>query len=168
MIDVLGATHDFVQEFVKPTPLHIIRGWQNRMHLPDNKHYVVLTLINAMRHGTNVHEWGQDATKFYVEFTVQIDFCGTDEQTVMQQVGCLTMYGRDAAAVDFFKKQGLTAHYAEDPRSAPFTDETAQFETRYIGELKLGYWFCNVRELDYFTRVQLRLENVDVHHPFEF
>lgn len=172
--DVLGAVYDFLKTFIKPEPEHIIDGWQNSAALPqDTASYIVLTLLDARRQGTNVHDWQalegsdtdlQNGIKMLVLYDVQIDFCGTDEREVMSQaVQCATL-ARDAAAVDFFAGEGLSSLYAEDVRPMPFSNDLKQWEIRYSVTVHLSAWNAYTIEQEAFTRVKAKIENVDMHH----
>lgn len=171
--DVLGAVHDFLQAHVTPAPQNIVRGWQNRAALPNASAYTVLTLINAPRRGTNVHEWKApedgdgivESVRMLTLYEVQIDFCGLDESLVGQQAAQLVMLARDAVAVDFFGARGLSCLYADDPRSLPFANDAQQWEVRYSVTLRLSGWSNADISRDAFTDVNLYLEDVDVHHP---
>lgn len=174
MTDVLGAVYDFLTTQFEQAPTNVVRGWQNRAALPASNHFVVLTLLGAIRHGTNVHQYampaneapGLDArTSMLTEYTVQIDFCGLDEQTVCGMATQCALMGRDAAAVNFFHRYGLSALYADDPRALPFTNDQNQWQTRYSVTLHLVGWADVDVNVDAFDKVHITLENVDVHHP---
>lgn len=171
-MDILGAIYDLLTQKLDVDGNAIIRGWQNRAALPDNSDYVVLTLLTARRHGTNVHSWdktvesGIDETiSMLNEYTVQVDFCGTDEQTVMEQATQLAIIARDALACDFLRPYGILPLYAEDVRSIPFTNEQRQWEVRYSVTLHLEAWADKTVNHDAFTDVTIQIEDVDVHHP---
>lgn len=172
-LDVLGAVHDFLQARLSPQPEHIVRGWQNRAALPDASAYVVLTLINASRRGTNVHDWKPSEAaliqnaRMLVAYDVQVDFCGLDEAAVSAQAAQLVLFGRDAAGVLFFQPYGLSCLYADDPRSLPFGDDLDQWKVRYAVTLHLSAWIDAAIPLEAFRSVNLSLENVDVHHPIQ-
>lgn len=172
--DVLGAVHDFLVAHIGVAPAVIVRGWQNRAALPAVSSYAVLTLINAPRRGTNVHMWERDAAdadsltesvRMLVCYEVQVDLCGQDEGTVSAQAARLVMLARDAVAVEFFGAQGLSCQYADDPRSLPFSNDVDQWEVRYSVTLRLSAWLAAPVARAAFTDVDLRLEDVDVHHP---
>lgn len=170
--DVLGAVYDFLQAYITPTPEYIIRGWQNSATLPsDSNDYAVITLLEAPRRGTNVHTWETtddgitEHIKMLTCYAVQVDFCGTDEAIVGHQAAQLVMLARDAVAVHFFGEQGLSSHYADDPRSLPFTNDQNQWETRYSVTLHLSGWIDTAVNRDAFSSADINLEDVDVHHP---
>ncbi|MBD5417370.1 MAG: hypothetical protein HDR50_06870 [Desulfovibrio sp.] len=173
-LDVLGAVHDFLMAHIGIAPEAIIRGWQNRADLPPMSSYAVLTLINAPRRGTNVHVWEHDPAaadglvenvRMLVCYEVQVDVCGQDEAVVGAQAARLVMLCRDAVAVDFFRALGLSCQYADDPRSLPFSNDVDQWEVRYSVTLHLSAWLGADIARAAFTDVDLRLEDVDVHHP---
>lgn len=172
-LDVLGAVHDFLAAHIDIAPAVIVRGWQNRAALPNVSSYVVLTLINAPRRGTNVHIWENDnagdgiteSVRMLTLYEVQIDFCGLDEAAVNAQAARLVMLARDAVAVDFFRARGLSCQYADDPRSLPFSNDVDQWEVRYSVTLRLSAWNAADIARDAFRDVDIRIEDVDVHHP---
>ena len=173
MTDILGAVHDFLTAKLGIDGGTIVRGWQNRAALPDSADYAVLTLLTARRHGSNVHQWddtaahgGIDETvSMLTEYTVQADFCGTDEQAVMERAATLALIARDALACDFFRPYGFLPLYAEDARSMPFANEEKQWEVRYSVVLHFAGWTRVTAAHDAFTQVDIQLEDVDVHHP---
>lgn len=174
MVDILGAVYGLLVEKLNIDGDTIVRGWQNSASLPNSTSYVVLTLLTAQRHGTNVHKWQgllsstSDITEtayMLAEHTVQVDFCGTDEQTVMQRAAQFAILARDGVAVDFLKAYGILPLYAEDVRSMSFTNEQRQWETRYIVTLHLECWHDLTTARDAFTSVDIQIEDVDVHHP---
>lgn len=173
MTDILEAVYDFVAQKIGIDEALIVRGWQNRASLPDSAEYVVLTLLTAQRHGTNVHDCDKEAENggidetisMLTEYTVQVDFCGIDEQKVMADANRCALIARDAYACDFFRPYGLLPLYAEDVRSMPFSNEEKQWEIRYSVVLHLDGWFRATVNHDAFTSVDIQIENVDVHHP---
>ena len=174
MVDILGAVHSLLTAKLNIPGDTIIRGWQNRSALPDDKDYVVLTLLTERRHGTNVHERMDDPDSqtdirekvhMLAEHTVQVDFCGTDEQATMERATQLSIIARDGIAVDFLRPYGILPLYAEDVRQAPFSNEQRQWEIRYIVTLHFECWHEYAVSRDAFTAVRILIEDVDVHHP---
>lgn len=172
-MDILGAIFDLLVQKLNIDGNVIIRGWQNRAALPDDCDYVVLTLLTAQRHGTNVHQWQNaqeensidETISMLTEYTVQVDFCGTDEQNVMENATQLALVARDALACDFLRPYGILPLYAEDVRSMPFANEQRQWEARYIVTLHIEAWTKKTTAQDAFTDVDIYIEDVDVHHP---
>lgn len=174
MPDILGAIAAFLIDKLKIEPDLIVRGWQNRAALPNDTNYVVLTLLTEQRHGTNVHQWSDDQSSqtdvvekisMHAEHTVQIDFCGTDEQEVMARATQLAIFARDGVAVEYLRPYGILPLYAEDVRNAPYSNEQRQWEVRYIVAWHIECWHNVQIARDAFTRVNILTEDVDVHHP---
>lgn len=172
--DIIGSVYDFITQTISPAPVNIVRGWQNRAALPNASAFVVLTLISAPRHGTNVHTWADaegtdtgivETVSMLSEYAVQVDFCGLDAAAVMSQASQLVMFARDAVGVDFFNAQGISCLYADDPVSLPYESELKQWVTRYSVTLHLSGWVRGTIDHDAFTAVTINTENVDVHHP---
>jgi hypothetical protein len=174
MVDILGAVHSFLTSKMGIDGNTIIRGWQNRASLPNATDYVVLTLLTNQRHGTNVHQRYDDdysqtdlieKISMLGEHTVQVDFCGMDEQEVMARATQLCIFARDAVAVDFLKPYGILPLYGENVRSMPFTNEQRQWEVRYGVTWHIECWHDAKISRDAFTNVNIKIEDVDVHHP---
>ena len=171
-MDVLGIVYQFLDSTLSPAPSAIVRGWQNRAALPASSSVVIITLLEAVRHGTNVHTRQipegaglTDTLSMLTEYVVQVDFCGTDEEKVVAQAAQLVAFGRDAVATDFFKTYNLRPLYAENARALPFENEARQWVTRYSVTLRLAGWVNLPRTIDAFDAVTIATENVDVHHP---
>ena len=169
--DVLGAVYQFCEQYLDPAPA-IVRGWQNRAALPASSSLVILTLLDTIRHGTNVRSWdmtppaGIDTTvSMLTEFVVQVDICGLDEDIVNGQAATLMMLGRDPLAVEFFNGFGLQPLYADDVKPLPFANELNQWVARYAVTLHLAGWTSLTVNQAAFSTVNVNIENVDVHHP---
>lgn len=170
--DVLGAVYQFCDRFLDPKPATIVRGWQNRAALPASSTLIILTLLDAVRHGTNARRYknaeddGLDSTvSMLTEYVVQADICGLNEETVNAQAAMLMMLGRDAVAVEFFKAFSLQPYFADDIKALPFSNELDQWVVRYSVTLHLGGWTQITVNQDAFSDVHVNIENVDVHHP---
>lgn len=171
-IDVLGAVCRFCDEYLKPKPATIVRGWQNRAALPPSSTLIVLTLLDTKRHGSNAYRWENaknsamvDTTlSMLTEYNVQVDICGLDEETVNAQAALLSLLWQSPVAVDFLKPFRLQAYYADDIKALPFSSEFNQWVVRYSVTLHLGGWTQYTLKQDAFSGVNARIENVDVHH----
>ena len=170
--DVLGAVYQFCDKFLAPKPATIVRGWQNRAALPASATLIVLTLLDTVRHGTNVRRYenaeddGLDSTvSMLTEYVVQADICGLNEDAVNAQAATLMMLGRDPLAVEFFNGFGLQPLYADDVKPLPFANELNQWVARYAVTLHLAGWTSLTVNQAAFSTVNVNIENVDVHHP---
>lgn len=185
MTDILGAVNDFIIAYCKngkELPAlkqeQVIVGWQNLSSALSKKtqEVAILTLLNTQRHGTNIHrrrfaegDTGLVETVMRLaEHMVQVDFCCAHpryaEERARTRAEILEILTRDRVGVDFFKQFGLSTCYAEDVRPLPFTNEASQQIARYSVTMRLSGWTTVDIDLDSFEHVDLRLENVDVHH----
>ena len=166
MVDVLGAVYDFLGEIIGAE--NIVRGWQNAAALPADTDYVVMTLINSERTGTNTHtlddEEETETIGMLNAYSVQVDFCGNDEAEVIGKAAKLVALARDRVAVNFFGDRGISCRYADDPRSIPFANDQNQWTVRYSVVLHLAAWLEVEMPVATFTSVDIGIENVDVHH----
>lgn len=194
MTDILGAVNDFILAHCWRDPdlpqlqqAQVVRGWQNVVSaLPQNsQEYAVLTLLATTRHGTNVrtrrHAEGPtgliETVSRLAEHVVQVDFCCAypqqGEEIARTRAEILELLTRDRIAVEFYKRYGISACYADDVRPAPFQNEAEQWEARYIVTLHLSGWTEIEINIESFDDVLAGInpatrdyvENVDVHHP---
>lgn len=174
-LDILGAVYDFLRRYIlTDESVQIIRGWQNSAALPeDSAQYAVLTLLDARRQGTNVHDWqplsGSDTdlsngVNMLTLYDVQVDFCGEDAEETNAWAVAFSTLARDAVAVEFFTGYDISCLYADDIRALPFSSDTKQWEARYSVTLHLSAWTAVTVEQEAFTQVSPRIENVDMHH----
>lgn len=171
MIDVLDAVYDYVLEFTD-TPAEILyKGYQNRMSLPSTTpDYAVIAIVGSVRHGTNtgetsVDENGNMVIKSMREYTINIDFSSYDQLVIQNRGGTLETLGRSSISVDFFADKDISFLYSDDLQYLPFTDDAKQLMHRYRLVVHLSVWETTAINKEYFDKVEMRIENVDVHHP---
>ena len=184
MIDILGAVNDFVLAYSHAGGVpaleqaQIVRGWQNYGPLPGKtQEIVILTLLDEIRHGTNIHRYTDAATpddlnldvRRLAEHLVQVDFCCASpnraERIARERAGTIETLARDMIAVKFFKQQGLSSCYADTVKALPFMNEAKQWIARYSVTLHLMSVGTAELVQPAFTEVDVRIENVDEHHP---
>ena len=103
---VYEAVGRFLLQYAVPAvpQANIIKGNQNRIALPKGTNeYIIMTVLNHFRHGTNVYEFdarqvpheadGTDITKELVEIEVQID-CYSDTDAGRQRATAIEMMAR--------------------------------------------------------------------------
>ena len=166
MLDVLNAVYDFIYAYSKNENVpqfsenQIIRGWQNSAVLPqESQDFCVFSEINTIRHGTNEES-------LIIEHLIQIDFYSLNPFIARSRANLIELLDFTRVATDFFKKinKSLTCLYAEDVRNLTGLDETKSFLARYQVVIHLEERLNQAIQTDYFTNVNLHLENVDVHH----
>ena len=174
---VYEAVGRFLLKYAVPAvpQANIIKGNQNRIALPKGSNeYIIMTVLNHFRHGTNVYEFdarqvpleadGTDITKELVEIEVQID-CYSDTDAGRQRATAIEMMARSPYAVRFFKQFGMSCLYADDVRDLTNVTDSDQFVNRYMTVLHLTYWATIAQALPWFDAVNVDLKNVDVTFP---
>lgn len=173
--DVYAAMYNFALAFGKPDlpAANIVRGWQNRGHLPqDTNEYAIITIMQGVRRGTNVTHFGFDpatvkdgtlTTAELVQCGVQFDFCA-DDDTARQRAQSVELVSRSPMAVDFLAPHSIAPLYADDVKDLSFTDGSDQFVQRFSVSLYVSFWASMEASVGWFDRINLYTENVDVHH----
>ena len=122
--------------------------------------------MSENRIGTNVDEIRDKETeiKSLREYTMNIDFCGDNQESLMQRAKNLAIIGRSNFGCDFFKNYGIELNYAEDVQYLPFVDEEQQYIHRYRIVVHLSRWDSVILPQQTAIVIEPHIENVDVHH----
>ena len=160
------AVNDFILQYTDVVQDNLYRGYQNRSTLPQVNDYTMFYEMSENRIGTNVDEILDTKTeiKSLREYTMNIDFCGDNQESLMQRAKNLAIIGRSNFGCDFFKNYGIELNYAEDVQYLPFVDEEQQYIHRYRIVLHLSRWDSVVLPQETANAVSAYIENVDVHH----
>lgn len=160
------AVNDFILKYTDVVQDNLYRGYQNRSTLPQVNDYTMFYEMSENRIGTNVDEILDTKTeiKSLREHTMNIDFCGDNQESLMQRAKNLAIIGRSNFGCDFFKNYGIELNYAEDVQYLPFVDEEQQYIHRYRIVLHLSRWDSVVLPQETANAVSAYIENVDVHH----
>ena len=183
--DVYRAVYDFIETFGLPAMAdapktgRIFRGWSNRMSLPHDNEYAVMSIISHFRRGTNIEifdasqaaidEDGVLTTAELILCDVQIDFCSdshTGRDFARRRAQAIETVARSSLGPQFFAKYGMSCQYATDARDLSFIGDATQYVSRWMTTVRVSFWTAVSAELPWFDAVNLkRIENVDVHHP---
>ena len=160
------AVNDFILQYTDVVQDNLYRGYQNRSTLPQTNDYTMFYEMSENRIGTNVDEVRDKETeiKSLREYTMNIDFCGDNQESLMQRAKNLAIIGRSNFGCDFFKNYGIELNYAEDVQYLPFVDEEQQYIHRYRIILHLSRWDSVVLPQETANAVSAYIENVDAHH----
>lgn len=167
---MLGAVYDFILAYAPEAKQdNIFRGWQNRLALPQTQEFIVISVQDTLRIGTNVNNYAQSAnnkitTTTLREYIVDVDFCNINQETAQKQAALIESIGRSYIAVDFFEKYDISFNYCDDVEYVPYIDEQDQYLHRYRVSLHFTKWEEATVQQEYFSNVKLRVENIDVHH----
>ncbi len=175
--DTAAAVYDFIRAFALPElpPERIIQGKENRHALPAGSYdYVIYSLAEEIRHGTNVTRFtpdpdpGQDGVlskSKLVEDVFHIDFYG-ESKAAADRAAALELAARDFLGVNFFKPYDISVLYADPIEDNSFVNADKQYVRRLRLKLHLARTVTLSARAQYFDRaVMERVENVDVHHP---
>lgn len=183
--DVYRAVCGFIETFGLPAMLpapktgRIFRGWSNRMSLPHDNEYAVMSVISHSRRGTNVEHYdasqaaidedGILTTSELIFCDVQIDFCSDPHggrDYARRRAQAIETAARSSIAPQFFAGYGMSCLYATDARDLSFVGDAQQYVSRWMTVITLSFVTTVSADLPWFDAVRLkRLENVDVHHP---
>lgn len=160
------AVNDFILQYTDVVQDNLYRGYQNRSTLPQVNDYTMFYEMSENRIGTNVDEIRDTEAeiKSLREYTMNIDFCGDNQESLLERAKRLAIIGRSYFGCDFFKSYGITLNYAEDVQYLPFVDEEQQYIHRYRIVLHLSRWDSVVLPQETANAVSAYIENVDVHH----
>lgn len=163
---MLEAVNDFILQYTDVVQDNLFRGYQNRSTLPQVNDYTMFYEQTINRKGTNVDTYSDTKVEINTlrEYTVNIDFCGVDEEALAERAKTLAVIGRSFVGCDFFTSRGITLAYAEDVQYLPFVDEEQQYIHRYRIVLHLTRWDSVVLPQQTANVVSPQIENVDVHH----
>ncbi len=169
---MLSAVNDYILQFTDVVQDNLFRGYQNRSTLPQTDDYTMYYMGGSQRIGTNVNEYEETQTSQTAkintlqEYTVNIDFCGSNQETVENRAKTLAVLGRSYASCDFFKQYGINFNFADDVQNLPFTDEEDQFVHRCRIVLHLTRWDnVTINQPSADTVVVDKIVNVDVAYP---
>lgn len=160
------AVNDFILQYTDVEQDKLFRGYQNRSTLPQVNDYTMYYEQTVNRIGTNVDEVSDTETevKILQEYTVNIDFCGSNQEKLAKRATNIAIIGRSSFGCDFFKSRGITLNYAEDVQYLPFVDEEQQYIHRYRIVIHLTRWDSILIPQQTANVVSPNIENVDVHH----
>lgn len=178
--DIYTAVFYFIEKYGLPAMAsapdtgRIFRGYSNRMVLPADNEYAVMTIVGQKRRGTNIEtfdaskaEAGEkgDAALYELIFTdVQIDFYSeanspTDYARLRAQA--IEMIGRSPWGVKFFKQHGISCLYCDDARDLSAVTDSAQYVSRWSVTLHLAYSASMTAELPWFDAVEIqKIKNI--------
>ena len=86
---MLEAVNDFILQYTDVVQDNLYRGYQNRSTLPQVNDYTMFYEQSVNRIGTNVDEVKNTETEIKTlrEYTVNIDFCGDDQENGSHSFG---------------------------------------------------------------------------------
>lgn len=133
---VSGILRSFLLSIL-PSGVEVIIAQENRVPEPTADNFVLLTLLDRSRLGTNTTAWDQsmggDPTVITdaeaVSISMQLDFHGADSTDNAQVFAVLF---RSAYAVDYMAATGVSPDYCTDGHQMPFINGEDAWEDRWV------------------------------------
>lgn len=157
----------------------IIRARQSLVLSSKFSEYCVLTLLSSIRHGTNAYQnnapgsgsdLGNVTMSKCIEHMMQVDFLGIDplikQYIPMQRASIFESIVNSDIGVTFVKSINplLSILYTDDIQSSAELNESHLFRDRYSVVVHLNEHHDLSVPLAYIDNIDLRTENIDVHH----
>ena len=169
--NVLRAMIDFINICAVP-PLEldcIFLGYNNDLSLPkENDDFAVVYLLNSIRHGTGITEFDSEnerrIIKEYHEHNLQIDFYSTNQFDARTRAQNCSTLARTDVGVNFFRQFNLDCLSSNPLQNMSGLLDAQRYVSRYTLQMQVGQWHKISIDQDFFEKVDLRIENVDVHH----
>lgn len=163
------AVYDYIKQFADIEPDRIYRGYPNRAALPLTNTYIVYVISdNIERVGTNITTYPTNttiSTSSNKHYTVDIDFSSDVRERAMKWASIFETLGRSRFSTEFFSNYDCDFIRSSSIQFLPYVDDTDQYIYRYRVQIIIGEWETVTKEQEYITDLNLRIENVDEHHP---
>ncbi len=169
---LLSALIDFCTTYATPAladDMHVLAGFGNRITLPaDGNDICIVTPISQTRSGTTIERYERDGPdtqelREYVDLDVQIDCYSTNLFDARQRAATLETVARSSVGVAHFLKYDIDCLYSDTVQNLSAVIDSGQYVSRWMLLLHLGYWKRVEVAQDFFSAVDVRLKNVDVH-----
>lgn len=147
---------------------HVRLGFDNQNPLPsDGNDFCVVTPISQRRVGTNIERWdrqGEEVLELreYVEMSVQLDCYSTNLFDARRRAQTYETICRSSVGVEHFAEYDIDCLYSEDCQNLSGVVDAAQYVSRWMVMLTLGYWKRVAVPEDFFSAADLNIVNVDV------
>lgn len=169
------ALERFLIEFSTPPVAddgrHVIPGDIDEQSLPPDNEFYMYAPIRSERQGTNIEEWHDTddvaGQLEYVETVVQVDCYSSSLVHAMRRAHTLETMMRSEPAVRHLAPYGIVPLYADAPRNLSRVMDSGKYVPRWSVDLHIGYWRRVDSVQEYFTKVTVDVQNVDVRFPPE-
>ena len=174
---MLNAVYDFVVKYA-PNVIqdNVFKGYQNRISSPKCNNFIVISLEDTLRIGTNISDYSSSQNNQYGanvlrDFIIAIDFCSTKQEVAQEQAEIIETLCNSYIAVNFFNEYNLCFNYSDDVEYIPYVDLQQQYLHRYRVLLHINKWKNAVVSQQFADKVEItqmiqnaRIENIDTHH----
>lgn len=140
MVDIETAMKNFVSKFTDMDKELIYIGLQNRVPLPKEKNYCIITVYNMNRLGTPIEKYNASAKAYYItqhfQANVQIDFYGEDSR---ENANIMVTVSRTMSGANYLSGYNIQPLYCEEARRIVNTTGERQYEDRYMADLNIEF-----------------------------
>lgn len=155
---------------ILPDGVAVTNAQQNRVAAPQVDNYVLLTLLNRRRLGTNVMDWdnshgGNPSVQANIEavtISMQLDFHGADSTDNAQVFATLF---RSDYGYQFMSASGLYPDNCTDGAQMPFINDQDQYEDRWVINAVFDANIAVVTPQQFANTVDVGLIEVDTVYP---
>lgn len=166
---VSGVLRAFLLSIL-PAGVEVIIAQENRVPEPTSDNFVLLTLLDRSRLGTNTTAWDQsmggnpttitDAEA--VSIGMQLDFHGADSTDNAQVFAVLF---RSAYACDYMAATGVSPDYCTDGQQMPFINGENAWEDRWVLNAVMDCVIAVEAPQQFANTLQITLIDVDAVYP---
>ena len=163
MVDIETAMKNFVSKFTGLDKELIYIGFQNRVPLPKEKNYCIITVYNLNRLGTPIEKYSSTAKAYYIEqhfqANVQIDFYG---DTARENASIIVTTSRTLVGANYLKAYQIQPLYCEDARRMVNVTGERQYEDRYMVDFNIEFDGVVSVQQDGFNEAKLNLIKMEL------
>lgn len=155
---------------ILPPGVEVTLAQENRVGEPTADNFVLLTLLDRVRLGTNTTSWDQsmggnpaiitDAEA--VSIAMQLDFHGANSTDNAQVFAALF---RSAYACDFMAATGVSPDYCTDGHQMPFINGEDAWEDRWVLNAVMDCVIAVQAPQQFANTLIVGLINVDASYP---
>ena len=156
--EVLLAIKQYISKFAPIDLKKVFVGYQNRVQLPKDNDFVIMTLINNETLGTPIEKYNELTDRYdikqHTQAQIQIDFYG---KFAMDRANAIIAISRTIVGNEFLAKKGLQTLFADNSQNVTMDMGEKQYVDRYIVTLNVEYDASVVISQDGFNTAKINL-----------
>lgn len=157
-LDLLLAIKQYISKFAPIDLDKVFVGYQNRVQLPKNNDFIIMTLINNEILGTPIEKYNELTDSYdikqHTQAQIQIDFYG---KFAMDRANAIMSVSRTIAGNEFLAKNGLQTLFCDNNQNVTMDMGERQYVDRYIVTLNVEYDASVVVSQDGFNTAEINL-----------
>lgn len=160
--------YELLNEFLIPSvdENNIFYGNQNNLTLPeDSSDYVIYTILNIVRHGTNEIKYDaqneEEHNKVEYEVSVQIDCYadtsnGSDGLDAMLRASSIDNFSQSDVVYEFLNARGMHLLYADNSNDTTIVSDDNNYLKRWSTTLHIAMTATTIYDSFGFTEVDVK------------